>query len=129
MEGCVNMKCYNKEIGSYGETLSINYLIRNGYFILDKNYRNRLGEIDIICKKDDILVFIEVKSRYTNTYGSPIESVTYYKQKQIIKISKLYITLKKYTNINIRYDVIEVVFNNKNQLFNINHISDAFRTY
>jgi putative endonuclease len=129
MKGCGNVKCYNKEIGSYGEMLSINYLIKNGYFILDKNYRNRFGEIDIVCKKDDILVFIEVKSRYTNTYGSPIESVTYYKQKQIIKISKLYITLKKYTNIDIRYDVIEVVLNNKNQLFSINHISDAFRTY
>lgn len=129
MEGCVNVKSYNKEIGSYGEILSINYLIKNGYFILDKNYRNRLGEIDIVCKKNDILVFIEVKSRYTNTYGSPMESVTYYKQKQIIKISKLYIMLKKYTNINIRYDVIEVVFNNKNQLFNINHVLDAFRTY
>lgn len=123
------MKSFNKDIGSFGEDLSINYLIYNGYYILEKNYRNKIGEIDVICKKNNLLIFIEVKSRYTNSYGFPIESVTYYKRKQIIKVSMLYIILNKYNNFNIRYDVIEVFFNKNNDLFNINHTTDAFRTY
>lgn len=123
------MKNFNKDIGSFGEDLSINYLIDNGYYILEKNYRNKIGEIDVICKKNNLLIFIEVKSRYTNSYGFPIESVTYYKRKQIIKVSMLYIILNKYNNFNIRYDVIEVFFNKNNDLFNINHTTDAFRTY
>lgn len=129
MKGCGIVKSFNKDIGSFGEDLSINYLIDNGYYILEKNYRNKIGEIDIICKKNNLLIFIEVKSRYTNSYGFPIESVTYYKRKQIIKVSMLYIILNRYNNFNIRYDVIEVFFNKNNELFNINHTIDAFRTY
>lgn len=129
MKGRGILGSFNRVIGSFGEDLSIKYLINNGYFIIEKNYRNKLGEIDIICKKNNIIVFVEVKSRYTNNYGLPIESVTYSKQKQIIKISNLYIILNKYNNFNIRYDVIEVFFNGSNELFNINHVPDAFRTY
>lgn len=129
MKGCDILKSFNKDIGSFGEDLSINYLIDNGYYILEKNYRNKIGEIDIICKKNNLLIFIEVKSRYTNDYGFPIESVTYYKRRKIIKVSMLYVILNKYNNFNIRYDVIEVFFNKNNELFNINHTTDAFRTY
>lgn len=123
------MKKCNKDIGTLGESLSIKYLINNGFVILEKNYRNKLGEIDIICKSDDLLVFVEVKSRYTNNYGAPIESVTYSKQKRIINISKIYILLNKLHNFNVRYDVVEVFFNSNNHFFKINHIDDAFRCF
>ena len=123
------MKKYNKEIGNYGETVAADFLINNGYNILDMNYRNRYGEIDIVYKKNNIIIFCEVKSRYTNSFGNPIESVTYYKQKQIIKLSQTYLLYKKYHNYNIRYDIIEVIFNNKNASFKLNHIKDAFRSY
>ena len=93
------------------------------------NYRNRYGEIDIICRKNGLIIFCEVKSRYTNSFGNPIESVTYYKQKQIIKLSQIYLLYKKYHNYNVRYDIIEVIFNNKNASFKLNHIKDAFRSY
>jgi putative endonuclease len=129
MKGCDILKSFNKDIGCFGEDLSINYLIDNGYYILEKNYRNKIGEIDIICKKNNLLIFVEVKSRYTNDYGFPIESVTYYKRRKIIKVSMLYVILNKYNNFNIRYDVIEVFFNKNNEFFNINHTTDAFRTY
>lgn len=123
------MKKYNKEIGNYGETLASNFLINNSYIILDMNYRNKYGEIDIICRKNNLIIFCEVKSRYTNSFGCPIESVTYYKQKQIIKLSQIYLLYKKYHNYNVRYDVIEVIFNNTNASFKVNHIKDAFRSY
>ncbi|WP_195988918.1 YraN family protein [Clostridium sp. D53t1_180928_C8] len=123
------MKKYNKAIGAYGETIASDFLTTNGYKILDMNYRNRYGEIDIICENDNIIIFCEIKSRYTNTFGSPIESVTYNKQKQIIKLSQVYLLYKKYQNYNVRYDVIEIIFNNKNASFKLNHLKDAFRTY
>ena len=52
------MKSFNKKIGYYGENIAKEYLIKNGYNIICKNYSNRFGEIDIICKKDDILCFV-----------------------------------------------------------------------
>ncbi|MCI9304493.1 YraN family protein [Clostridium sp.] len=123
------MKNYNKAIGKYGESIARDFLINNGYKILDMNYRNRYGEIDIISIKNDIIIFCEVKSRYTNSFGNPIEAVTYYKQKQIIKLSEMYLLYEKYNNYNVRYDVIEVNFNKLNNNFKVNHIKDSFRTY
>ena len=123
------MHSYNKDIGSFGEALARDYLISKGYKILNMNFRNKFGEIDIICKKNNLLIFCEIKSRYTDTFGSPIESITYYKQRQIIKLSEIYLLYKKYQNYNVRYDVIEIIFNNKNASFKLNHLKDAFRSY
>ncbi|WP_066893808.1 YraN family protein [Clostridium nigeriense] len=123
------MKKYNKDIGDYGENLALDYLNRNDYDILYKNFRIRNGEIDIICKFKDIIVFIEVKSRYSYNFGFPSEAVTYLKQKQIINISKYFLLKNKLFNYNCRFDVIEVYFNKNNNLYNINHIKDAFRLY
>ncbi|AYE33087.1 YraN family protein [Clostridium septicum] len=121
------MKSFNKDIGNYGEDLAYNYLIHKGYYILKRNFRNRFGEIDLICKKDGIIIFVEVKSRYSSSYGTPLEAITYYKQKQIINLCKFYITLNKLYNYNCRFDVIEILLNQKNNLFLLNHYEDAFR--
>ena len=113
------MNNYKKLIGEFGESLARDYLISKGYRIL----------IDIVCMNKDLLIFCEIKSRYSNSFGFPIESVTYYKQNQIIKLSKLYSMSKKYFDYNIRYDIIEIIFNNLNSSYIINHIEDAFRAY
>lgn len=123
------MHNYNKDIGSFGEALARDYLISKGYKILNMNFRNKFGEIDIICKKNNLLIFCEIKSRYSNSFGSPIESITCYKQKQIIKLSELYLISKKYYNFNVRYDIIEVIFNTITSSHIINHVQDAFRAY
>ena len=123
------MHSYNKDIGSFGEALARDYLISKGYKILNMNFRNKFGEIDIICKKNNLLIFYEIKSRYSNSFGSPIESITCYKQKQIIKLSELYLISKKYYNFNVRYDIIEVIFNTITSSHIINHVQDAFRAY
>lgn len=123
------MKSLNKAIGSYGETIAKDYLINKGYILLDKNYRNRYGEIDLICKLKDIIVFIEVKSRYNILYGLPKESVTYFKQKRILNLCNYYIITKRLLNYNCRFDVIEIYFNNINNDFEIYHLEDAFRGY
>ena len=123
------MHSYNKDIGSFGEALARDYLISKGYKILNMNFRNKFGEIDIICKKNNLLIFCEIKSSYSNSFGSPIESITCYKQKQIIKLSELYLISKKYYNFNVRYDIIEVIFNTITSSHIINHVQDAFRAY
>ena len=121
------MKKLNKEIGNYCENLVKDYLQKNKYSILDCNFRNFLGEIDIICIKDKLLIIIEVKGRYSYDYGLPKESITFSKQKSIIKVANSYIHYKKLFDINIRFDVIEVYLNPQTTLFKINHIKDAFR--
>lgn len=121
------MKIFNKDIGNYGEDLSCEFLTTNGYSILSRNFKNRRGEIDAICKKDDLIIFVEIKSRYSYRHGSPIEAITYSKQIQIIKLCKFYLYINKLIDYNIRFDVIEVFFNTDNNLYSINHITDAFR--
>ena len=123
------MNVLNKDIGSYGEDLACEYLLDIKHKILARNFRSKLGEIDIITFFNNMIIFTEVKSRYTNSYGSPMESVTYYKQKLIINLSSYYILINKLNDYNIRYDVIEIFFNKSNQNFTINHIKDAFRAY
>jgi len=121
------VKKLNKEIGNYCETLAKEYLKEIDYHILDCNFRNFLGEIDIICTYDNLLIIVEVKGRYNYNYGLPKESIILSKQKSIIKVTNSYIYYKKLSAINIRFDVIEVYLNPKNSLFKINHIKDAFR--
>lgn len=123
------MKKFNKEVGNYGENIAKNYLISKNYKLIDLNYRNRYGEIDIICFDKDVIVFVEVKSRFDTIFGNPLESITLKKQKKIANLSLLYIIKKRFTNINCRFDVIEIYFNQLNDTYKINHIKDAFRTY
>ncbi|MBW6409753.1 YraN family protein [Clostridium weizhouense] len=123
------MKKLNKGIGDYCELLAKNYLLNNKYTILECNFRNFLGEIDIICLKNDLLIIFEVKGRYNCNYGMPKEAVSISKQNSIIKVTKSYIAYKNLQYINVRFDVIEVYLNSHNQSFKINHLKDAFRLY
>lgn len=113
----------NIEKGRFGEKLAKDYLILNGYKIVETNYKNKIGEIDIIALDGEILSFIEVKSRSSNAYGYPYEAVNLKKQKKIINISMVYIKQKKLSNIQLRYDIIEVYLTNPDK---INHIKNAF---
>lgn len=121
------MKSLNKNIGKYCENLAKIYLKNNNYFILDINFRNKLGEIDIICKKNNTLIIVEVKGRYSNNFGYPVEAITLRKQLSLIKLAKSYITFNHIYNVNVQFDVIEVFLNHENNNYKINHIKDAFR--
>ena len=75
------MKKYNKAIGAYGETIARDFLTTNGYKILDMNYRNRCGEIDIICKNNNIIIFCEIKSEKSSFLDSIFKKELYYRIK------------------------------------------------
>lgn len=113
----------NKDIGNQGERLARDYLIERGYKILEMNFTTRLGEIDIIAEKDNIISFVEVKTRRSLKYGMPKEAVNYRKMQKIIRVAENYIAYKIRDDRQYRFDVIEVFLSDNK---NINHIEDAF---
>ena len=102
-------KISNIILGKTGEGIAVAHVRKLGYRILARNYRRRFGEIDIIAKDGDTLVFIEVKTRKTQNYGTPFEALTLHKQQQISKVALDYMTQKKVENCNIRFDVVAVL--------------------
>lgn len=99
------------------------YIINKGYKIVELNYKNKIGEIDIIARDKNVLVFIEVKTRSNTNFGYAYEAVNYKKQRKIINVSNVYIKYKNIKNIQFRYDIIEVYLAKS---ININHIENAF---
>jgi putative endonuclease len=98
-----------QELGKIGENLAADALCKQGYTILIRNYRCRYGEIDIIGKVHDTLVFIEVKTRRSQLYGLPEEAVTVRKQRQIIKGAQHYLAEHNLFDYNCRFDVVSVL--------------------
>lgn len=113
-----------QEIGKLGEDIATNYLIEKGYIILDRNFECRQGEIDIIAKDEKEIVFIEVKTRTSNKYGTPSEAVNKIKQKHMLQSMKYYLYIKNLSQEFIRIDVIEVYINVN--IVEVNHIKQAF---
>ncbi|MBI4777484.1 YraN family protein [Candidatus Desantisbacteria bacterium] len=97
------------KLGQCGEEKAADYLVKQRIKILEKNYRCGYGEIDIIAKDKDTLVFVEVKTRKTSTYLSPLLAVNKHKQLQISKVALHYLLEKKLKEIPCRFDVVTVV--------------------
>ncbi len=103
-------------MGKYGELLAQKYFLKKGYEILKTNYRCRFGEIDIVTKKDDELVFVEVK--YSSSIRDPYLRVNQKKIERLIKTARYF--LKEYNNYkSIRFDVISIYKNNIEHFKNI----------
>lgn len=102
----------NLSIGNYGETLACEYLKKQGYQIIERNYRIRGGEIDIVAKDDDYIVFVEVKTRSSHEYGLPVESITPWKIRALIKAAQFYLLKIDWGNGPYRLDFISIDFAN-----------------
>lgn len=116
--------------GSIGENMAADYLKSTGFKIIARNYRcGRLGEIDIIAVENEFLCFIEVKTRTSNLYGSPIEAISYEKRRKIISVAWSYIKQNSMNGANMRFDVVEITgkkVNNEFKADKINLIRSAF---
>jgi putative endonuclease len=121
------MHCFNKDIGGLGEDLAENYIKNHGYIILERNFRCKIGEIDIIGKDKEYIAFIEVKSRYNDDYGRPAEAVNYFKQNKIYKAAEFYIMKNKLYNHNFRFDVIEILLRLETYRYELRLIKNAFQ--
>ncbi len=111
------------KLGEKGEELAVKFLKKNGYKIIEQNYKTPLGEIDIIAKDGDAIVFIEVKARESLAYGMPFESVNRAKKRKIARVALLY--LKRFKEVPpCRFDVISIYYENNKHQFEL--IRDAF---
>ena len=113
-----------KDIGKLVEDMAVKFLLEKGYEIIERNFLKPFGEIDIIAKdKDkDFLVFIEVKARKNINFGFPREFVNGSKIKKIQDVAQIYMMEKNLFGAKIRFDVIEIIFDN----YKITHIENAF---
>ena len=109
----------NKALGKKGERQAELYLKRSGYKILERNYKNPFGEVDIIAEKGDVVAFVEVKTRLNDNYGAPSEAVGIKRREKYIKAAQFYFCGKQ-IDTTVRFDIIEIVRGE------INHIENAF---
>ena len=116
------MKSRKRSIGDFGEDIASRYLEKKGYQILERNFLKPYGEIDIICIKDDILTFVEVKTRKNDQFKPGSLDVDYNKQERIKKTAQAYIMEKDLGDFLISFDVCEVYIENKK----IHYIKNAF---
>lgn len=126
-------KCFNhrklnhKEFGNMGESLVEQYLIEKGFEILSRNYRTKIGEIDLVIMKESLLVFVEVKTRKTKSYGKGFEAVNFKKQQTLRRVADQYVAYGKFNSkldLSMRFDVIDVFVQGNEPV--INHIENAF---
>jgi putative endonuclease len=110
--------------GVQGEEIAARYLLSKKYEIVQRNYRCRYGEIDIIARKKNVLVFVEVKTRRNYAFGSPLEAVSLKKQRSISSVAQLYIQHEQLSGSAARFDVIAVLLNSSCP--EIEHIENAF---
>lgn len=110
-------------IGRKGENLAAEYLERLGYQILEKNYRFKKSEIDLICQKGGLLVFVEVKTRSTRTFGEPETFVSDNQKAAIIRAAEQYMLDANWSG-DLRFDIVAIVSNKSEE--EIVHLKDAF---
>ena len=116
----------NREIGAWGEDRALDHIKSKGYVLLDRNYSKKWGEIDLIARDGDTVVFIEVKTRRTSAYGYASE---YVDSRKIARIQKTCISYMGTDDADMRFDVIEVYYGmiaDKPCVKEINHIENAF---
>lgn len=98
------------ELGRRGEDIAARFLKKMGYKIIERNFRCRIGEIDIIAFEKGVLIFIEIKTRTSDTFAPPQLSVNRLKQQKIINSALSYLVQKKITGIDCRFDIITITF-------------------
>lgn len=113
--------------GNLGEDIAVKYLKKKKYKIIDRNYKTNLGEIDIICKKDDVIIFVEVKTmRVGSDYGDPFEKVNYYKAKKLMQNAQLYLIKNKWPEDKYwQIDVISVELDYNTRKAKVRHLEDV----
>ena len=115
----------NRSKGTKAEDIAVEYLTEKGFKIIKRNFTfGKAGEIDIVCKDKDVLVFVEVKSRSSYEYGDPILSMTNAKIKNIRRVAEAYLYVNKIENMECRFDFIGIDL--RTSKAEINYIPNAF---
>ena len=113
----------HNELGKEGEQLAVDFLLKNNYNIIERNYRFDKAEVDIIAQKEDILAIIEVKTRSTADFGDPQEFVKPKQIQRLVKAVDEYVVVND-LDVEVRFDIVAIVREGKD--FNIEHLENAF---
>jgi len=118
------MKNYRQKLGIMGEKMAAEYLKKKGYQIIDKNFRTREGEIDLIAEKNKELIFIEVKTRTSLTYGFPEEAVDSKKQQKIFTVINRYLENRGLNPTKWHLEIITLFFDRKKHRLSWRHLKN-----
>jgi len=113
----------HNQLGKKGEQLAVDFLLKNDYEIMERNYRFDRAEVDIIAKKDTTLAIVEVKTRSSADFGNPQDFVKPKQIKQLVKAVDEYVLVNK-LDLEVRFDIIALVKDGKH--FKIEHLENAF---
>ena len=117
---------YRSEIGQFGENLACEYLVKGGYKIIERNFRQKWGEIDIIAKAPDkTLVFVEVKTRSSIKFGEPSDAVVPTKIRTIAKIGMLYALKADLYSLPMQIDVVSLLLDASGKVISMRHIKNV----
>ena len=118
----------NRETGQRGEALALRYLVREGYEVLERNYRTRYGEIDLVVRRGTTLDFVEVKARRGTGFGEPLEAVTPRKQERVRLMAEQYLAEKGSQFVDgfeeVRFDAVGILVEQGKR--EVRHVEDAF---
>ena len=109
------------EVGATGEDRAADYLVRQGYRIVERNYRCKLGELDLIARDRGVLVFVEVRSRRSAEFGSALDAVNWHKRRKVTRVAMSYLAYRKPRFVEARFDVVAITGPE------LVHIKDAWR--
>ena len=123
------MSLLKKMLGQEGEDRAAAYLVKRGYKILERNYRTRAGEIDLIALDRGEVVFVEVKTRTSNAYGAPELAVTPQKRQRMVKAALGYIKYKKLHQVPCRFDVVAISSATEQEIELIQNAFEVDRTH
>jgi len=113
----------HNELGEKGEKFAVEYLLKNGYNILEKNYRYLKAEVDIIAQKGEVLVGVEVKTRSSDYFEDPQDAVKPKKIKLLVSAIDYYV-VQRDLDVEVRFDIIAILY--QNNKFTLEHLEDAF---
>jgi putative endonuclease len=109
------------EVGATSEDRAADHLVRAGYRIVERNYRSKVGELDVIARDGTVLVFVEVRSRRSADYGNALEAVNWHKRRKVTRVAMNYIAYRRPRFDEARFDVIAITGSE------LVHIKDAWR--
>lgn len=127
-ESSFDKKDRRKAMGASAEQVAAQHLVEHGYVILERNWRCRSGEIDLIAEQNGMLIFVEVRSRgtYSASFGTPAESITPRKIKQVRDTAAVYLHRTLRSEASVRFDVVAVWLDGKSNMTSLDHIVAAF---
>ncbi len=120
------LKTTNLKLGQFGESIAKKYLKQKGYKFIDSNYRSRGGEIDLICKTGETLIFVEVKTRSNIAFGYPEEAITKQKRQHLFKAAEKFLLSRPQKSSNMRFDAISIIVKN-NRPAEIKHLQNIIQ--